>query len=69
MAVCDSASSLHNVIAHAIDSARAQGVDDWHQYDGAVRAVMRVEPDLTMQAATRLVNTLLEKRDRLGVCH
>lgn len=63
----DGGPSLMNVIAHAVNAARQQGLDDCRQYDRAVRAVMRVEPDLTLLAAARLVNAHLEARDQNGI--
>jgi len=64
MALRDSTASLHNVVIYAIDDARARGQDDWRQYQCAFRAVMRLEPDLTTQAASRLVNAVLEAQDK-----
>ena len=55
--------SLYNVVRHAIDSARSQGLGEILQYKSAVRAVMRIEPDLPMLVAARLINSLLEELD------
>lgn len=59
----DGAPSLHNVVTHAIHKARSQGLDDIQQYNCAVRAVMRVEPDLPLLVAARVINGLLETLD------
>ena len=60
------APSLLNVIAHAINKARTQGLDECQQYHSAVRAVMRVEPDLPLLVAARRINALLEEQDGHG---
>ena len=62
----EGAPSRHNVIAHAIEKARSQGLDEIQQYHSAVRAVMRVEPDLPLLVAARLINALLEEQDGRG---
>jgi len=68
MVECDGKSSLHEVIINAITNARAEGVDDWHQHEHAFLAVMALNPELTAQAATRLINAVMEEQDRRGVC-
>jgi hypothetical protein len=60
------APSLRDVITHAIDQARSQGLDEIQQYHSSVRAVRRVEPDLPLLVAARLINALLEEQDDRG---
>ncbi len=58
--------SLRDVIDHAIDRARSHGLDEILQYECAVQAVRRIEPDLPLLVAARLINALLEERDGSG---
>ena len=60
------APSLHHVVAHAIDTARTQGLDEFRQHYCAARAVMRIEPDLTLLVALRLVSALVEDKGQRG---
>lgn len=60
----DGSPSLWHVIAHTVEEARNRGLDEYRQYDRAVRATLRVEPNLTLLAAARLVNAYLELHDQ-----
>jgi hypothetical protein len=70
MAAAYAPPSLLTVIEHAVRDARDRGLDESWQYRKAIAAVRRVEPDLNLLSASRLVNALLESQDHCaGAVH
>ncbi len=49
---------LETVIRHALDDARAAGKDQSTQTKAAVRAVLKVRPDMTFSEASRKVEVV-----------
>ncbi len=49
---------LDTVIRHALDDARAAGKDHLTQTEEAVRAVLKVRPDMTVSEASRKVEVV-----------